>query len=223
MGLRSARSWSLLWPVLVLSIGDRIASLRPEIDCVSPTPKRPLPITRPGHHASGLRAYVATVLDILLRDLSNWTFDRLTGARQAGFEMREESITENLLIDLHSHPSVDTRIFKTSATGQEPEYGPDWLWSIFINDLNLTMWVQAKKATGEAFLRYDGLAGDHAKRQALRLLLNDTPEGQPDVGAIVDEMEALFVRRDEFDALRAEVATLRGLVEAWSSEQRPQP
>ncbi|MDP9019776.1 MAG: hypothetical protein M3N25_03065 [Actinomycetota bacterium] len=47
-------------------------------------------------------------------------------------------------------------------------------------------------------------------------------EGRIGVEDLVDAMEELFVRRDEFDALRAQVEELRRLVEA-KSEERPQP
>lgn len=113
----------------------------------------------------------SVALHDLLHDLSIRTFDRLTLARTGGWELREETVTEDLLLALMEHPAAETRVFKSSI-GDENRLGLDWLWSIQTAGHWLTMWVQAKKGTGTAFVRYDGLKGAANELQSIRLLIN---------------------------------------------------
>jgi hypothetical protein len=110
-------------------------------------------------------------LDLLLSDLSALTWRFLGDARLAGWDPREETITEQLLVEMWRHAAAETRVYKVT-TKEESEYGPDWLWSFGRGNRWLTLWVQAKKASGSDVLSYRGLAGDKGKAQCLRLLLN---------------------------------------------------
>src|SRR4051812_21117464 len=92
-------------------------------------------------------------LTAALHAISVWASDFLRSARAAGWDAREETITEQLLVALHQYPAATTRVFKVGQH-QESLFGPDFLWAIQRDGLWLSLWVQSKKASGTAFLQY---------------------------------------------------------------------
>lgn len=63
--------------------------------------------------------------DVLL-DRAVWTHARLTTARQYGVDLHEETITQDLLLDI-AHALPDLHI-KTYTRAQEARIGSDWQW-----------------------------------------------------------------------------------------------
>ncbi len=63
--------------------------------------------------------------DVLL-DRALWTHSRLTAGRRHGVDLHEETITQNLLLDI-AHALPDLHV-KTFTRAQEARIGGDWQW-----------------------------------------------------------------------------------------------
>jgi hypothetical protein len=102
-----------------------------------------------------------------LRELSAWSWGKLEKADRLGIAYNEETITENLLLELalrHSGRDLDIRAYTkieegkgTKATGGKPT-GADWaFWFSDSNNKGIELRIQAKRLFGPG--TYDSLDG----------------------------------------------------------------
>jgi hypothetical protein len=108
----------------------------------------------------------------VLAALSNNAWQERERARAAGISIREETLTENLLVSLF-HLAGQASVVRKTTQAEEGAFGPDWLWALRHGDRWLSVWVQAKK--GDVVhngVAYRALADHYALAQGFRLLHN---------------------------------------------------
>lgn len=116
-----------------------------------------------------------TAEQICLLGMARTVWRRRAAAKKAGLPYDEETITQDLLLDLSISYPGEIEIIPFSKP-EEGDFGADWLWSFVSADssASLTMLVQAKKLD-KTERRYSGLnqlVGDRSppERQIASLL-----------------------------------------------------
>ncbi len=110
----------------------------------------------------------------VLAALSESAWVQRERARDAGISVREETLTENLLVALF-HLAGQTSVVHKTTQAEESVYGADWLWALRHGNRWLALWVQAKKGDKvNNGVAYKALGDQKALSQGLRLLYRST-------------------------------------------------
>ncbi len=105
----------------------------------------------------------------LFVELSVWTWNLLDDASAAGFMPREETITEQLIVEMHRR-APGQLIARKTTPAEEKRVGADLALAIeVVPDLWLSLLVQAKKLDNAAG-RYKELRKSEAISQAMQLI-----------------------------------------------------
>lgn len=105
----------------------------------------------------------------LLQSMTQQTFAFLTNANQVNLAVREETITETVLLTARLADDQRTTVYKATQK-EESLWGLDWLWAIERPNSWLTLWVQAKKGYPGDRVKYDRLTDNESLAQGSRLI-----------------------------------------------------
>jgi hypothetical protein len=112
-------------------------------------------------------------LDDVLIDRAAWTHARLTAGRQHVVELHEETITQDLLLDISTDfPAITVTTFTKQREGRN---GADWQWEWWFEGRQWSgLWVQAKrlKRLASDQLGYD-LNYKRGNKRQIDLLIED--------------------------------------------------
>lgn len=120
------------------------------------------------------RGMVREALAEVLLDRAAWTYARLHAGRDRGIELHEETITQDLLLDIaQALPAMSVRTFSRK---QESRNGADWQWEWWFHGFQwFGLRVQAKRLkvqrNGQVGYDLGYLTGRHRSRQ-VDLLIN---------------------------------------------------
>jgi hypothetical protein len=167
--------------------GHLVSEIRAAIADVLTALDEPLPpgFTLPAWGAPDTRPVAKELvtreaLEDVLIDRAAWTHARLSAGRQHGVELREETITQDLLLDISiALPGLSVQAY---TTRQEAGNGADWQWEWWFEGRQwFGLRVQAKRLqrlrSGQLGYNLGYVSGGKgAKRRQIDLLIEDAGE-----------------------------------------------
>ncbi len=157
------------------------------------------------------------MLEALLHNLSLQTWHFL---RDSPFHVREETVTETLLVEM-SRSSEPVWIQK-STTSEEASDGMDWAMAVHHRNRWFVAYVQAKNLFGTQFGTYRDLRSPSSEEQARKLIRASNLDGALPLYAFFNKEVSPYIAGAVVDLGGCTMRTLnRGAGNPWTNNQSP--